>query len=535
MVQPKNTFGTNFFLGQQALEVGNASQAFEYWLNCLDTLPKNLDSIRQLGHAFRSIGQISYAKKLIHETLAQHPDSFLLKADLANLSLDCGQAESAVELWLQLAKTANTSHDTETSLAFLGNALMGMEYTSLLADNKKTLAQQWGALATAWAQNLTATEKLPAWSARPHGEHTLRIGFISGDLCDHPVGFLLLPLLQNRTPRLWTPYIYDNRSRVDLTHQQLKSNVPANQWRDIGAQHDADAMRTILGDQLDILIDLSGHTGRNRLRLMAQRLAGKQLSWLGFSGTTGLTTIDGILLDTFSGKDCTHQFVEAIIPLDPNRFCFRPPFAPPLTPPPYLRHSYITFGSFNNTAKYNAPLLETWAQILAAVPESRLILKWRTFVDTHFCDTIRNGFAKRGVDQSRIELREFSTHRQMLDEYKDVDIALDPFPFNGGFTSLEALWMGLPLVTLYGNTPIGRQSASFLNLIGESNWVAKDIAGYIKIAKGLALNPVALQSTRSQQRYEIMDSELYDGYRFAKTFESLMIGGQHFADPLGSN
>ncbi len=520
MVQPKNTFEATFFLGQQAFESGDASQALDYWLKCLNSLPKNFDTIRQLANAFRSIGHLSHAETLIQDALANEPDHLLLLADLANIQLDRGQADTAIKLWLHLAAATNGNQDS--TLAFLGNALMGMEYTNLPADNKKTLAQQWGALATAWGQNLAATEKLPAWSAKPNNQTPLRIGFLSGDLCDHPVGFLLLPLLQHRTPELWSPYIYDNGSRNDQTHQQLKSNVPANQWRDIGAQHDADAMRTILNDQLDVLIDLAGHTGRNRLRLMAQRLAGKQLSWLGFSGTTGLPTIDGVLLDTFSGKDCGHQFVEALIPLDPSRFCFRPPFAPPLTPPPYLTRGYITFGSFNNTAKYNAPLLETWAKILATIPESRLILKWRTFADTHFCNTIHNEFAQHGIDPSRIELREFSTHRQMLNEYKDVDIALDPFPFNGGFTSLEALWMGLPLVTLHGNVPIGRQSASFLNLLGKDQWIAQTVSEYIEIAHAIALNPSTLSTTRSQQRYQIMDSLLYDANAMANRFELII-------------
>lgn len=520
MVQPKNTFEANFFLGQQAFEAGNATQAFDYWLKCVDRLPESLDCIRQLANAFRSIGRLSHAEKLLQEALAENPEHLLLLSDLATIQLDRGQAESAVELWLQLAAATNGSQ--ATALAFLGNALMGMEYTNPPAENMISLAQQWGNLATSWAKNLTKTENIPDWSAKPNSQSTLRVGFISGDLCDHPVGFLLLPLLQHRTTNLWSPYIYDNGSRDDQTHQQLKSTVLPNQWRDIGPMFDADAMRTILADQLDILIDLSGHSGRNRLRLMAHRLAGKQLSWLGFSGTTGLTTIDGILLDTFSGKGCANQFVENLIPFDPSRFCFRPPFAPPLTPPPYLTRGHITFGSFNNTAKYSAPLIETWAKILASVPDSRMILKWRTFADPNYCGTIRNQFAQHGIHPSRIELREFSTHRQMLDEYKDVDIALDTFPFNGGYTSLEALWMGLPLVTSYGQKPIGRQSSSFLSVIGKNQWIAQTVCDYIEIARAIALNSSQLSTTRSQQRYQIMDSLLYDASAMANKFELII-------------
>lgn len=517
-------FQTHFLRGQEALDRGDAESAYRYWCRCNEDLPNDVNLKRQLIHAFRAIGRLDQANRLISEAQRQQPDLLVFGADQAVIALDQGQAEQAAELFVQLANSAKqTVAPVEQTLSLLSNALMALEYSTAPASISKLLAQRWGILATDWASKLVQAADIPAWTPKQNAKEPLRIGFISSDLCDHPVGFLLLPLLQSRHLSTWTPYIYDNGSRLDSTNRQLQAQVPQSQWHLIDALSDADAMRVILTDQLDILVDLSGHSGRNRLRLMAHRLAGKQISWLGFSGTTGLATSDGIVLDPILSTGCDDQFVEPTLHINPSRFCFRPPFAPPLTPPPCAARGYVTFGSFNNTAKYNPELLATWAVILKRVANSRLLLKWRTFADAEFSQKILNDFAKLGIASDRIELRGFSTHRQMLDEYHEVDIALDPFPFNGGFTSLEALWMGLPLVSLLGDRPIGRQSGSFLAVLGKSDWIGQTTNDYVRIAEQLAANPEALAETRKKLRFEIMDSPLYDASAFGSTFvESLV-------------
>lgn len=524
-------FNNYFWHGQAALAAGDASTAFHDWRNCIKALPQSIEAYRQLAEAFRSIGHLSEASNLNQQALKMAPDHPALLADSANLLLDQGHVDTAISIFIQLAHQSENEGNLPDALAFLSNALMGLEYSDAPSHQKKALAQHWGHLALKWVTSLTDNEQLPAWKPKPQSTDPLHIGFLSGDLCDHPVGFLLLPLLQNRTPEKWSPYIYDQGSRQDQTHLQLTTTVPANQWHRIDHLSDPATIEKIISDQLDILIDLSGHTGRSRLRLMAHRLAGRQLCWLGFSGTTGLATIDGVILDTISSEGCADQFVESILPLDPSRFCFRPPFAPPLKPPPSTHNGFISFGSFNNTAKYNHALLATWAAILKHVPNSKLILKWRTFADAVFKHETLATFASFGIEPERIDLRGFSTHRQMLDEYNDIDIALDPFPFNGGYTSLEALWMGLPLVTLSGTTPIGRQSASFLTALNKNTWVGQTPEEYIQIAKALAADPAQLTLLRSTQRYQIMDSALYDAPSFAKNFESLILAGGHIKSP----
>lgn len=527
MVHSNAPFEKHYRLGCQALSAGDADSAFRHWHQCIPVLPAELGAYRRLAHAFKSIGQLTDAEALICKALQKSPADRLLASDLANIQLDRGEADNAIKSLLMLAKQAEKDQDLRQTRAFLSNALMALEYSpTATPQQKKTLALRWAQLAATEVQRLGSNPgtQLPDLSPEPMATNRpLRIGFISGDLCDHPVGFFLLPLLQHRTTDLWTPFIYDNGSRQDRTHTQLRANVPQNQWHTIDQLNDAEARCTLLADQLDCLIDLSGHTGRSRLNIMANRLAKKQLSWLGFSGTTGLASIDGIILDSTLSADATDQFREPLLNLDPSRFCYRPAFAPAIPEPPSRTRGYVTFGSFNNTAKYNPAIIAAWAAILNRAHGSKLILKWRTFADTAFRNSILQQFAHHGIQPERIKLRGFSTHRKMLDEYNEIDIALDTFPFNGGLTSLEALWMGLPLVTLQGNTPISRQSASFLTALNKSTWIANSKESYIQIAAELAGNADLLTRTRQAQRFEIMRSPLYDAHAFCNNFENLVL------------
>lgn len=537
MVHSSTPFENHYRLGCQALSAGDADTAFRHWHQCIPVLPAELGAYRRLAHAFKSIGQLTYAEALIRSALQKKPADRLLASDIANILLDRGEADNAINSMLILAKQAEQDQDLRQTRAFLSNTLMALEYSpTATPEQKKTLALQWAKLATAAVQTpeLNPGAQNPDLSAEPNAtKRPIRIGFISGDLCDHPVGFFLLPLLQHRTVDLWTPLVYDNGSRLDRTHAQLRANVPQSQWHTIDQLNDAEATRTLLADQLDCLIDLSGHTGRSRLHLMANRLAKKQWSWLGFSGTTGLASIDGIILDSTLSAQAADQFREPLLNLEPSRFCYRPAFAPAIAEPPSQTQGHITFGSFNNTAKYNPHLIAAWAALLHRVAESRLILKWRTFADTAFCNSILQQFSQHGIHPKRIEFRGFSTHRQMLDEYNEIDIALETFPFNGGLTSLEALWMGLPLVTLKGDTPISRQSASFLAALNKTTWIANSTEAYIQIAADLAGNADLLTRTRQAQRFEIMKSPLYDAHAFCNNFETLIL--QQIKGPAQKN
>lgn len=516
-------YDANFLEGQRALSGGDAREAYKHWLRCLQYPPPSQLHCRQLANAFRAIGHLTESSILITNALKKSPQQAELRSDQASLLLDASKSEQAIALFNELARESLREGHIEQGLSFLSNALMCMAYAdSIPQQHKKSAAIAWGDWVLRNAQSIATQQQIPAWTAMPGHNRPLRVGFVSGDFCDHPVGFLLLPVLQYRPKNRWQPFIYDNGSRLDNTHRQLRSAVSADDWRLIYNLDDINVTKMILADQLDVLIDLSGHTGRSRLRIMAHRLAGSQLTWLGYSGTSGLSTVDGIILDETLSQGANDQFTETIYKFRPSRFCFRPPFSPPVQSPPCIKLGHVTFGSFNNTAKYNPTLLAVWANILKQVPQSRLILKWRTFADNQFREEIHKTFIDHGIESSRVELRGFSTHRAMLDEYNDVDIALDTFPFNGGFTSLEALWMGLPLITLSGTSPIERQSASFLHTLGFPSWITESTDGYIEAAAATALNIKDLINYRENLRFQIMGSALYDAPTFAMQFSLIL-------------
>lgn len=230
-------------------------------------------------------------------------------------------------------------------------------------------------------------------------------------------------------------YTYNAGRISDWVTEELRRTTI---FRDVAGIGDADLCALIRQDAIDVLIDLSGHMAGSRLIVFARRPALVQVSWLGYCATTGLSGMDAVLLDEWHAPPGMEaQFVEPIIRLPNGRFCYQPvPWAPAnVAPLPGARNSHITFGCFNNTAKLNAGVFDVWASVLAALPDSRLVLKWRTLADEPLCETIRAAFFQRGVDPRRLELRPASFHVDVLKEYADIDICLDPFPFTGGLTS----------------------------------------------------------------------------------------------------
>ena len=296
----------------------------------------------------------------------------------------------------------------------------------------------------------------------------------------------------------------------------------AAHWRAIVGASDAQAAALIARDEIDILVDLSGHTAGNRLRLFAGRAAPVQACWLGYFGTTGLAAMDYLVMDAQAippGEERWYR--EAIARLPQGRFCYAPPEdAPEVADPPRLRRTQATFGSFNNLAKISKEVIDLWAEVLRATPGSRLILKWSSLGDESVRSRIAAAFAAAGATPDRLELRGFSAHGDMLAQYADIDVALDPFPFGGGLTSCEALWMGVPIVTLAGDRPAGRETAGFLALVGRDDCVAASRADYVAIAAGLAADPARLADRRRSARARMARSPLCDGAAFASALEA---------------
>jgi predicted O-linked N-acetylglucosamine transferase (SPINDLY family) len=296
-------------------------------------------------------------------------------------------------------------------------------------------------------------------------------------------------------------------------------------WRDAQDDCDEALSRRIGDDRIDILIDLAGHAPGGRLLALARKPAPVIVTWLDYFDTTGLETVDYLIGDSIeTPKDGSQQFTEQVVLLDPCRFCYTPPsYAPEVAPAPMARNGYITFGSFNRLSKLAEPVIALWAAVLRALPTSRLLLKNAAFADPRTHERFVELFARHQVAAERLELRLNSPHAQMLGEYADVDIALDPFPYNGGLTTCEALWMGVPVLTLLGNAMISRQSAAMLDAGGLSGWTAANEKEFVRRAADAAGSPQVLADLRAGMRAQLQTSALLDARAFGSRFGQALV------------
>jgi predicted O-linked N-acetylglucosamine transferase (SPINDLY family) len=348
----------------------------------------------------------------------------------------------------------------------------------------------------------------------------LRVGYVSPDFCIHSVANFLLPLLSNHDAQIVDIVCYSNTERQDEITARFQAL--AGTWRDIRNKSDEEVVQLIREDRIDILVDLAGHTGRGRLRVFGHKAAPVQLTYLGYPDTTGLKTVDYRLTDQWAdppGQEAFHT--EKLIRLPGGFLCYAPLFeTPPVSSAPLLDKGFVTFGSFNNVAKMNPEVLQLWAEILKAVPRSRLLLKTKSFWDKSVAEDFSNRIQACGVERERVELRPWALHpRDHLIHYREIDIALDTFPYNGTTTTCEALWMGVPVIALAGNTHAGRVGVSLLSALGLENLIAPTPNDYLTLTVALAQDTARLTALHSTLRERLAQSSLCDGRKFAAEVE----------------
>lgn len=352
-------------------------------------------------------------------------------------------------------------------------------------------------------------------------DRPLRIGYVSGDFGTHPVGFLLRDVIRHHDCKSFEIHCFSMMRKDDEITVAIREHASA--WHDVLLTSDDDLAKEIHDKGIDILVDLSGHTAYNRLPSFALKPAPVQATWIGYFHSTGLTSIDYFITDPYtSPAGCGQLFSETPVWLPHSRFCYSPPaYAPEVAVPPVLVQGRITFGCFNRIEKLVEPVIAAWAEILKAIPGSRLLLKAGTLQNEGACDELRRRFVDCGLDGDRLELRGPSSHPEMLEQYGEIDIALDPFPFNGGMTTLEALWMGVPVITVAGNSVVSRQTLSALENIGLSELVYPDVASYIRGAIALAADHQRLAELRNELRPRMAASPIRQPEQFTRDLEHL--------------
>jgi len=445
---------------------------------------------------------------------AARPDSRQVRNALANCYNRLGRATDAVREYRAAFRAAPDFHEALTAVLGTLNAAPEVTPEEVLAAHR-----DWAAAAAAPlypAAPRFANERAPG--------RRLRVGYVSPDLRRHPVGTMFAPVLERHDPRRVEAFCYYNSPRGDAMTERMRR--AAHHWRDVAALDDAALDAAIRADGIDILVDLAGHTRHTRVLAFARRPAPVQASWLGYFNTTGLATMDWFVTDPVSSPPGQERyFAERLVRLPHTRFCYEPPeFLPAVNALPARARGHVTFGCLNSLAKLNDRVLVLWARVLAAVPGARLVLQAAALNDPLVQRDFRARAAAHGIAAGRLELRRFVPVAEAVASYHDIDVALDPFPFCGGMTSLDALWMGVPVVTLPQVMIAGRQSASMLANLGLPELIAADEAAYVAAAAGLARDLDRLAALRAGLRERFRRSPLADCAGFARALEHAYAG-----------
>ena len=349
----------------------------------------------------------------------------------------------------------------------------------------------------------------------------LRLGYVSGDFRNHPVGRLALPVVAAHDKAQFEVFCYSRQRGADRITTEFRDCVDV--WRATAGLDDAATAEAVRADGIDILVDLAGHTARGRLLAFARKPAPVQIAWLGYLNTTGLDAMDYVIGDpVHTPAGCEDEFSEAILRMPHDLACFEPPSdAPEVGALPAAANGRVTFGVFNNPGKITAPAASLWARLLDAVPDALLVFKYRSYDDAGTRDGVLSRLSENGIARERVEFLGGSGYREVLDCYRRIDIALDTFPYAGTMTTFEALWMGVPLVTLRGGRMVARAGAAHLAAAGLGGLVAGDEDQYLAIARDLANDAARLAGLRAGMRERLKSSPLCDVAGFAADLDAL--------------
>jgi protein O-GlcNAc transferase len=499
-------------LGVAYREKGEVNQAIDAFGRSISLNPNLPHTHFNLANALISIGKIDAGILSYRRAIALKPDYAGAYNNLGNTLIDIGQLDEAIAAYRQatMLEPNNSLFDSALICAMHYHPKCdGRAITSEHARWNRQHAEKFSRL-------------IQPQSNDPTADRRLRIGYISRDFRNHPVGRFLLPLIESHHRDLFEICCYSDVAIPDQMTARFQSR--ANLWRETTSLKHDQVAEQIRSDKIDILVDLSGHTTGGRLLVFARRPAPVQVSYLGYPGTTGLPAIDYRLTDTLSdppGQTDSLQ-AEKLFRLPHTNWCFsEPEHAPAVHPSPMIKNGYVTFGSFNTLVKVTDSMLKTWACIVNQVPRSRLLLKSAAFVSAIARDRVGRVLFSQGVDVDRITLLgPVPDHATHLAAYHQVDIALDTFPYHGTTTTCDALWMGVPVITLAGQTHVSRVGVSLLSSVGLSELIASTQDEYANIAVALAHHPHRLEDLRTNLRRQMKQSPLMDAAGFTREVEA---------------
>ena len=502
----------HFSLATLLGETHHLANAIAFLEHAIAVKGESAQRLASLALAQQSAGDHAAAELTCRKVLELQPGNVSALITLAGCRSSRADHRGAIELQEQALKTNPYMPAIYSNIAFDATYL-----PELSAERVFTYHREW-------AHRFEAPAASRRYAHTPDGDsdRPLRIGYVSGDFSTHPVGFLLRDVARHHDRSQFQIHGYSmERSRDDINNAIRKGTEG---WTEALLMSDEDLAAQIHRDRIDILVDLSGHTAYNRLPVFALRPAPVQATWIGYFHSTGLEGIDYFITDPYtSPHGCGQLFSETPAYLPHTRFCYSPPdYAPEVAPLPALERGSVTFGSFNRIDKLVDPVIAAWVKIVEGTPGSRLLIKAGNLDKEGIREYLRERFAAHGLTGDRLDLRGASGHPDMLAEYGEVDIALDPFPFNGGMTTLEALWMGVPVLTLAGgHGVVARQTVSALENLQLRELAFPDVDAYIQGAISLAGNLDRLAELRRSLRPRMAASPLRQPEQFTRDLEAL--------------
>jgi protein O-GlcNAc transferase len=465
-----------------------------------------------LGNVASELGDLDVAVAHYARARDLHPGDHVIRYNLGLNQFWRGYIDAAIEE-LRAACGLNPSYLQAQSTHIM--ALHNADWIS--PEDIAVAIREWGA-----RFSLEHPASAPS-AVRPGTDspERLRVGFISGDFRTHSVAHFFEPILSARNRSALTYVLYSNSHLQDVVTERLRAY--ADDWRDIWRLTDDALIELIRTDRIDILVDLTGHTAFNRLAVFARRAAPVQVSYLGYPASTGLATMDYRITDAVTDPPVPADdwHCERLLRLPDTQWCFRP-FGTPAVPGPLPAREagFVTFGSFNNLTKASDTLLDCWARILIKLPTSRLRLT--RVRSAQRAAEIMALFEQSGVAPERMECVPYANDPPYGQQFAGVDIALDNYPYNGVTTTCESLYVGVPVVSLYGRNGVSRSGLSLLGTLGLRELAASTPEQYVEIAVALGSDLARLEQTRASLRARFEQSSLRDEKRFAANFEELL-------------
>ena len=494
-------------LGDALRRAGEPQAAIEQLQVALTLRPDYAGAHLNLGAAYGEILAYEVALRHAEEAVRLAPDLAEAHYNLGRALFDQLRLEEAVGAFREALRRRPDYPAAVGNLLYLLNLIPGLEPWAVAAEHRRI------------CNHLDNIARLPRRDPSRRPDQLLRIGYVSRDFRAHAVNYFFEPVLAHHDRQRFRVYCYADVERPDVVTVRLKGL--ADQWRDIVGWSDCRLDEQVRADRIDILVDLGGHTEKNRLTLFARKPAPLQISWLGYPNTTGLGAMDYRIVDVSTAPEGeTLHGCEAPLRLPRLFACFRPPdHAPAVNPAPVAETGSITFGSLHKLEKINPAVIRLWSRLLQTLPDAQLLIA-RDQIDPWRRQRLEGAFATLGINRGRLLFRSLDDPmRSFFEQFKDIDIFLDVFPWSGHTLACCALWQGVPVITLEGKSHAGRMVSSLLRAVGLEQLVAKDETDYLRIAAGLAADLPALVILRAHLRDQVAASPLRDEQGFTRALE----------------